>query len=218
MLKPKLASKYQSAILVVVSLALGISARASTIPVTFLGANTGVNNGTDFVLPYQLNVNGTLFDATCYDIFDEVSTGETWNADELTVDQAAATGQFSSDPDALNKYKEIGFLSQQVTNSAQDQIDLQEDVWNVFAPGRYEVTAGMQSYMNLLTPSAFTTFDFSTVLFLEDANPTESSRVQSFVIDPPTSAPEPATVVLIGSGVLLIGIGKIRKRKVLSEN
>ena len=190
---------------------LGLSAHASTVSVTFAGAPTGVNDGADYVLPYQLNINGILTDATCYDIFDNVTGGESWTANALTLNQAAATGQFSGSGDSLSSYKEVGFLSLQTTNSPQDQIDLQHDIWNVFAAGTYTVTTGMQHYLDLLATPAYANFDFGRVLFLEDVNGT--GRAQAFVIDPPTASPEPGTIMLMGAGALLIGIGRIRRQK-----
>ena len=199
------------ALLIGAGLSLGLSAQANTISVKYVGADTGVTNGADFVLPYQLDVNGITMNATCYDIFHDVTPGETWTANELTVAQAAATGQFSGSSNALAKYEDVGFLSQQTTSSAQNQIDLQQDIWNIFAPHTYTVTTGMQTYLNLLTTTAFTNFNFQTVRFLEDVNQGGSGQAQAFVIDPPAATPEPGTVVLLGSGFLLIGIGRIRK-------
>jgi hypothetical protein len=190
---------------------LALSAHAGTVSITFVGAPTGVNDGVDFVLPYQLSINGILTDATCYDIFDSVKVGQSWTANSLTLSQAAATGQFSESAHSLTRYKEVGFLSQQATNSAQNQIDLQHDIWNVFAAGTYTVTSGMQHYLDLLATPAYDNFDFGKVLFLEDVSRRE--RAQAFVIDPPTASPEPGTIVLMGAGALLIGIGRIRRQK-----
>jgi hypothetical protein len=192
-------------------LTLGLSAHAGTVKVTFVGTPTGVNDGASYVMPYQLKIDGVLTNATCYDIFDSVTGGQTWTANELTLTQAAATGQFSGDADSLADYKEVGFLAQQATNSAQNQIDLQHDIWNVFAAGTYSVTKGMQDYLNLLATPAYTNFNFSGLLFLEDVSC--RGRAQAFVIDPPTASPEPGTVVLMGAGALLIGIGRIRRQK-----
>jgi hypothetical protein len=192
-------------------LTLGLSAHAGTVSVTFIGVPTGVNDGVDYVLPYQLNINGVLTDATCYDIFDNVTGGQSWTANALTLSQAAATGQFSGGADSLSGYKEVGFLSLQTINSPQNQIDLQHDIWNVFASGTYSLTAGMQTYLDLLGTPAYTNFDFGRVVFLEDVN--RMGRSQAFVIDPPTASPEPGTIVLIGAGALLIGIGRIRRQK-----
>ena len=192
-------------------LTLGLSAHAGTVSVTFIGVPTGVNDGADYVLPYQLNVNGVLTNATCYDIFDNVVDGQSWTANALTLNQAAATGQFGGGAGSLSGYKEVGFLSLQTTNSPQNQVDLQHDIWNVFGSGTYAVTTGMQHYLDLLATPAYANFDFGKVLFLEDANRT--GRAQAFVVDPPTASPEPGTIVLMGAGALLIGIGSIRRQK-----
>ena len=192
-------------------LTLGLSAHAGTVSVTFISAPTGVNDGVDFVMPYQLKVDGVLTGATCYDMFDNVTGGQSWTANALTLNQAAASGQFSGGADPLTGYKEVGFLSQQTTNSPQNQIDLQHDIWNVFSSGTFAVTTGMQQYLDLLATPAYTNFDFGKVLFLEDVSRT--GRAQAFVVDPPTASPEPGTIVLMGAGALLIGIGTIRRQK-----
>src|ERR1035437_4192580 len=44
-------------------LTLGLSAHASTVSITFVGTHPGVNDAVDFVLPYQLSINGILTDA-----------------------------------------------------------------------------------------------------------------------------------------------------------
>ena len=211
-LKTKLRPK---ALLLSVGLCLtfGLCAQADTLPITFIGAPTGVNNGVDYVLPYQLSINGVLTSAICYDIFDDVTPGQTWTANVLTVEQAAATGQFSSIPSALQAYKEIGFLSQQITSSPQNQIDLQQDIWNIFAPGTYTVSAGMQTYLNLLTTSAFTTFNFASVGFLEDVNQS-TGRAQAFVIDPPIAGTaEPGTLILFAGGCVLLAAGLFKRNR-----
>ena len=161
---------YTVALLVGIALMTSLSAEASTVSVTFLGADTGVNNGTDFVLPYQLSIDGVTTDATCYDILDGVSLGQTWTANVWPTPEAILEGQFSGEPNAATGYDEVAFLSQEATNSAQDQIDLQEDIWNVFGGNQFPVTSGMQSYLDLLGTAAYTNFNFGSVVFLEDAD------------------------------------------------
>lgn len=202
----------RASMLMAALLTFGLSAQAGTVSVTFVGAPTGVNDGTDYVLPYELDVNGILTVATCYDIFDSVIDGQSWTANALTLNEAAAIGQFSSDANALERYMEVGFLFEQTTDSPQNQIDLQHDIWNIFGGDTYAVTAGMQSYLNLLNTSAYTDFNFNTVEFLEDVNQT-TGRAQAFVIDPPAEAPEPGTIMLMGAGAVLIGIGKMKRQK-----
>jgi hypothetical protein len=201
---------YKTTLLLAGILTCGFSAQASTVNITFLGTS-GVSDGADYVTPYQLSINGTATLATCYDIFDTVTQGQSWTANAFTLSEAAASGQFSGDTNAFARYEDVAFLSMQKTFTAQNQIDLQHNIWNVFAPGTYAVNAGMQTYLNLLTTSSFTSFDFSKVLFLEDVS--QSPRAQAFVIDPPSAVPEPGTIVLAGAGVLLVGLSSIRKRQ-----
>jgi hypothetical protein len=215
---------YKLAILAGIGIVSGFSARADPLSITFMGANTGVTSDLSYVLPYQLKVNGTNLDAVCYDIFDDVVAGQTWYATELKVEDAAATGQFSSRTDARAAYQEIGFLAQQTTISPQNQIDLQQVIWNVFAANTYDVNPGMQRYLDLLATPAFTDFDFTTVRFLEDVNQTGSGRVQAFVIEQSAglhfdsfgnsvqAAPEPAGLGLFGSGLSALGCLALRRR------
>jgi hypothetical protein len=200
-------------------LTTAFSAAAETVSVTFLGADTGVNNGADYVLPYQLSIDGITTNAACYDIFDNVSSGESWTANVWTTPEAIAGGQFSSEANAAIGYKEIAFLSQQTTSSAQDQIDLQEDIWNVFGGNVYSVTSGMQTYLNLLSTSAYANFNFDSVDFLEDVNQ-GNGRAQAFVVSGSspglttvTGTPEPGTVMLFAAGLLLISVKALRFRK-----
>ena len=211
------------AVLVGMGLTMSLSAEANTVSVTFLGTDTGVNNGTDFVLPYQLSIDGITTDATCYDIFDDVNPGQTWIANVWTTPQAILEGQFSGEPNASVGYDEIAFLSQQATHSAQDQIDLQEDIWNVFGGSQYPVTAGMQSYLDLLNTAAYANFNFSSVEFLEDADQ-GNGRAQAFVVSSSSPGleigaptPEPGTMALLGGGLLLLPFIAFRSRKVRSR-
>ena len=201
-------------------LPMALSAEASTVSVTFLGADTGVNNGTDFVLPYQLSVDGITTDATCYDILDGVTLGETWIANVWTTPQAILEGQFSGEPNAAAGYDEIAFLSQQTTSSAQNQIDLQEDIWNVFGGNQFSVTSGMQSYLDLLNTTAYSNFNFGSVSFLEDADQ-DVPRAQAFVVSSSSpgllttvATPEPGTMTLLAGGLLLVCVKAFRFRKI----
>ena len=205
--------------IVLLGMALPAALSAETVSVTFLGADTGVNNGTDFVLPYQLSVNGVTIDATYYDIFDNVSSGQTWIANVWTTPEAILQGQFSGEPNAAAGYDAIAFLSQQATYSAQDQIDLQEDIWNVFGGNQFPVTPGMQAYLDLLNTAAYANFNFNSVQFLEDADQSVP-RVQAFVVSSSSPgnnniapAPEPGTIALLGGALLLLPVALFRSRK-----
>ncbi len=202
---------FLSAAFLLSTLACGV--QASPVTVTFLNGGP-VNDGSSSVLPYQIQVNGVNTSATCYDIYDSVSNGQSWIANSYTVGEAATMGYFSSVANAYAKYEAVAWLSAQAYSTAQNQIDLQHDIWNIFAPGRYTVTTGMQTYLNALTVaqnSNYTGFNFGTFRFLEQVGGVSGngSTAQGFVIG--GQAPEPGTILMLAGGLLLVGIGT-RKR------
>jgi hypothetical protein len=202
-------SKQTTKMLTLVLLMAGFTLNASPLVQVTLEGTGGVSNGTDDVLPYYLSVNGVTLSADCYDFFNVITVGEGWQANIDTLAQAAASGMFSADPGALQGYELIAALATMATPTAQSQIDVQEDLWNVFDP-QFSVTPGMASSLSTAN-SEISTFDFSLVEFIE---PVEGENVQAFVT---SDAPEPASRLLIGLGLLGVGIVKRRGAKVRRE-
>jgi hypothetical protein len=199
---------------------------ADSVTVTLAGAGP-VNDGVDYVLPYQLTIDGQgPYDADCYDFFDNVNLGQSWQANELTLNQAITSGAFSGTSghgvgsNALADYEAIAWLSAQVTPTAQSQVDLQHTIWNVFDPGAFAVTTSMQQILGDLgaaQASSYNGFSFANFLFLEatTGSPGDGTFPQAFVIDTGGNtrgvdpvAPEPGSVVLLGIGVALIAISR----------
>lgn len=190
------------------ALAITITANASSL-ITLTGVQ-GTSDGADYVLPYHLTIQGIqnsaggdTFDATCYDFFDTMSIGESWQANLLTVDQAATSGKFAGDPDALSNYKLVAALSSFYTpaTTPQGQIDLQHAIWDVFDPGQFTVDAGMHGYLDQANGISGS-LDYANFVFVESTVP----GIQEFVIDPvPVSdTPEPGTLLMALGGMALV--------------
>lgn len=201
---------------------------AASVNVTLVSAGPA-NDGVDFVLPYQLDINGVQTDADCYDFFDMLQVGDEWLADELTLSQAAQSGIFSGaaynhGTTALANYEEVAWLSSQSTLDNQAQIDLQHDLWNVFDPGAFTtVTPGMQAYLTAWQNANTAGFDptyFDNYLFLEASSgtPGNGTYPQTFVLLTTSThtgelLPEPRSIVFVVIGLGLIGFaGRLKLR------
>jgi len=190
---------------------------------------SGANDGQYYVLPYQLTIDGTPVDAICYDALDEVSMDQVWPADELSLAVAASQGLFSDVPDALSSYETVAYLASywftgQITILA-DQIALQHAIWNVFDPGAFTVSSSFVESLlgpdGLAPEAALAAFNqYNDFSFLEAIPEDDGYLAQSFVLYTPEggggqspSVPEPRSTILLGLGLLLIGILKIRPRR-----
>ncbi len=193
-------------------LLLTLAGAASAATIVFKGTPTGVSDGTYNVLPYQITINGNLQLVACYDIYDEVSVGDTWTANLLSVTQAATTGYFDAKPNPLAGYEKIAWLSVQSYSNTDEQIGLQHAIWNVF--GSASVTPATTVYndeANAAAAGGYAGFDFSSFVFIEevDARPGVAGTKQAFV----TQLPEPGTLGMMAAGALLLLIGSKRKFK-----
>jgi hypothetical protein len=187
---------------------------ASADNIQFVGAPTGVNDGHDYVLPYEIAINGVDELVTCYDIFDDVSVGDKWKANLLSLSQASATGFFSTDQGALAGYEEIAWLDVQTYANTAQQIGLQYAIWNIF--GTAPTTAASLAYAaqaKAAAASGYQGFSFNNVRFIEQIGGVagKNGTEQAFVYwETPAAAgsntslatPEPATFYLVLLGLV----------------
>ncbi len=204
---------------------------AATLPgaaatIDFVGPLTQVNDGSYYVLPYQVTIDGVYQQVTCFDILDNVNDGDIWQAGILTLPQAAASGFFTGS-DVLAGYERAAWLSVQSYSTPDQQVGLQHAIWNIF--GSTAETPDSLSYeaaADAAAASNYAGFDFSQFRFIQQAGAVAGSlnTEQAFVfqdgfIDGMTgqsaATPEPGTVSLFGFGALLIAAGAYRRRSSL---
>jgi len=192
---------------------------ADSLTVQLTGA--GPSDGYYYVLPYELSIDGVETNAVCYDFFDEISLNQTWPATELTLDQAANSGQFSGPSNALEGYEEVAWLSSlwfTESLTTQDQIDLQHAIWNVFDPGALALPDDQfLAAVQAAEADGIAGLDFDNYRFLEAIPEESGSRAQAFVLYEPSNtntqnpapSPEPVDAFLLFIGLGLIGISRV---------
>ncbi|MEP6714806.1 MAG: hypothetical protein ABJC09_04490 [Terriglobia bacterium] len=205
-----------------------IAAAAHASVIQFIDAPTHINDGSFFALPYEITIDGKPQLVACYDIYDDVNFGDTWQAQLLSLSQASITGFFSSNPASLAKYERVAWLDAQPYSTTAEQIGLQYAIWDVFGSYRsspesllYEASADRAAALN------FAGVDFSQVRFIEQTGGVagQSGTKQAFVfwqslpsdsvtVNNPT--PEPQSLLLTLSGGLLIAgmvaMGRARRK------
>ena len=204
-------------------LALAAVAGATPTPppsqITFVDAPTGVNDGAYYVMPYRIKIDGVYTLVTCYDTFDDVNPGDKWQANLLSIGDAATSGFFGG-PNALPLYERIAWLSSRTYSNDKQQVGLQHEIWRVF--GSASLTQDAAIYGNAADVAAangYAGFDFSTFRFIEQVNGVAGrpGTEQAFVFregGSPAPLPEPGALAQLGAGALLIlGAGRYWKKR-----
>jgi PEP-CTERM motif-containing protein len=223
--------RFQLACLLAISVASAPLGAQVTVKLT---APNAPNGGTVaafgfYMSPYTGTVDGQQFVLNCDDFFHRVDIGDVWKANETNLSNGSnlSNTRFGD----ITLYQEAAYLTTQYgVNPATDKnrsIAIQTAIWDLFegqtanAPDP-SVTAWTDENSAWWVHQAQTNYataglDYSTFSVLTDVNaltsanqyaPYDASSEQEFIIH---TTPEPATVVLLATG--LIGIIPITRRR-----
>jgi hypothetical protein len=214
-------------------LASGGAALASTVEVTLTGAGGVVSNDHSvYVGPYQLSLQvigpdglgpPIPINAPCDDYSDEIWVGESWQASEIPLaDYGSAL--FGGQTDAQQKYWAAAYLTFLFNSpGGYSENDISFAIWGLFDPAALSssddggVAGNLASNaLNLASIQNDNLNDFPgwEILTPLDGTQTQGGQPQEFIIPGgnPSLTPEPATLALLGSGLLAVGLAWRRKR------
>lgn len=190
------------------SLVAAAPLRAQT-PMTFVDGGSVAAFGF-LVGPYN-GIMGTGSSAQslflyCVDFAHEVHNGEQWNANLTNLGTGAGIGTNTRSAD-LSLYREAAWLTTQYALHPEATGDIQATIWNLF--GTMPGVVPSSNYWFTQAVSNYASLDYGSFVVVTDVNKALDSSAQEFIV----VTPEPASAVLLATGLLGIAGVAVRKRR-----
>jgi hypothetical protein len=113
-------------------------------------------------------------------------------------------------PTFAQQYEEEAYLMSLILKPGADRIDIQHAAWAI-TDSSYKATGTAATYLSQATAD-YKTADFSQFDIISDIDKTDCNRSQEYMIDG-TASPEPASMLLLGGGLLVVGLARRKVAK-----
>ncbi len=206
---------------VCLSLCSGTALANSVVTMHFIGTD-GNQGGGYYTYPYYFSVSGSASMALICDSYDrEITPGETWQAMQYTnFLNGIQHGLFAGQPNATLDYKAAGLIFEAITTGSVNAVGGNYAIWGFFSQNalnnpEYQSSGAGAIAANYLALAG--TDPNSAYRGLSIYVPLAGSKgmaAQEFFSYTPMVAPEPATMTLLGTGLLsLFGAARRKLRK-----
>lgn len=192
----------------VASLSASLTAQADTVTMQLTGVNAATQGGYA-VGPAMGTVNGTSILMVCDDFAHNVSVGQTWTATVSTLSDLT-NARFANVANALAKYQQAAWLFDQFALNPTATGDIQFAIWSLFTPAT-PASTGAANWLNLARTVNLSNYDFSGFRLYTPVDCRSTSPQEFIAKIPAAPVPEPATLLLLGSG--LAGLASLLKKR-----
>ncbi len=175
-----------------------VSAAPVTANVQLINAGApAVSDGSYYVGPYTVAVDGKSMAALCVDFSHQSQIGSTWNAYVSSLSGSLTNTYHSGDQ---TQYAEEAYLYSLITKtgvSDTDRINIQHAAWYI-TDSAYQLDSNAKSFVAAAVQN-YHGVDLSSFQLLSSVDC--NNREQEFLVSG-AAAPEPGSMMLMGAGLI----------------